>query len=93
MAMRNGHLNGSGQHDEEDNKVTSLEEARKRAAEKAKAAARAKRTGVLGGSLPGNGEPRTLKDWIIGGLFILMALALIVSFVLSFLASVKGGGR
>ena len=61
-------LNG---HDKPPN-VASLDDARKRAAEKAKAEKRAARPG----------GPATPRDWLIGGLFIAMALGLVVWFVM-----------
>jgi hypothetical protein len=63
MNLRNGHDNPN---------VTSIEEARKRAMEKAKPAKRV--------SVPGERRPATLRDWIVGGLFIAMAVGAIVSF-------------
>ena len=61
MSKLNGHDNSN---------VTSIEEARRRAAEKAKAEKRAAR---------GLGE-RTWRDWLIGGLVIAMALGYFASF-------------
>ena len=63
MNFKNGHDNGDG-------KVTSLEEARRRAAGKAKAEKRAAR----GLSAP------SLRDWLIGGLIVAMALGYVASF-------------
>lgn len=60
MAGANGHDNSN---------ITSLEEARKRAAEKAKAEKRAAR-GL---------QPRTWRDWVIGGLVLAMALGYFAS--------------
>ena len=91
MAMRNGHLNGSGQHDEGGGNVTSLDEARKRAAEKAKAEARAKRARAMGAGEVERG-PRTLKDWIIGGTIILLALSFILSLLMPLFSKSGGGG-
>lgn len=51
--------------------VTSLDEARRRAAEKAKAEKRVAN---------GNVAPRTARDWVIGGLIFAMALGYIASF-------------
>jgi hypothetical protein len=68
MAMRNGHANGSGNGPDDDN-VTSLDEARARAAAKAKAEKRA---------VSGRG-PNTPRDWIIGGMIVLMALGYVAS--------------
>ena len=72
-------LNGQGQPKDEN--VASLDEARKRAANKKKMETRA--------SQPGG--PRTARDWIIGGLFIAMALGLIVSLVMRFMPASGGG--
>ena len=55
-------LNGSG-------KVTSLEEARRQAAARAKAEKRRLRDSRLG--------RMTLRDWIIGALFVAMALGMV----------------
>ncbi len=60
MAKGNGH---------QDPNVTSLDEARKRAAAKAKAEQRA--TGGRG--------PNTPRDWVIGGMIVLMAIGYIAS--------------
>jgi hypothetical protein len=62
--MTGGHLNGSGKVPG-DGKIASLDEARKRAAAKAKAAKRAAR-GHMGA-----------RDWIIGGVIIAMALGML----------------
>lgn len=58
-------LNGSGDH----NNVSSLEEARKRAAAKAKQEKQAQRNARVGAMSP--------RDWIIGGIFIAMALGML----------------
>ena len=50
--------------------VTSIEEARKRAAEKAKAEKRAAR----------GQQPSSVRDWIIGGILLAMALGYLASF-------------
>ena len=55
-------LNGSGN-------VTSLDEARRKAAERAKQEKRAARDAKRGG-------PMSARDWIIGAVFVLMALGL-----------------
>ena len=70
MTKLNGHGNG---HDQAN--VTSLDEARKRAAEKAKAEKRA--AGAAASDVRG---PRTARDWLIGGLVVVMALSYIASF-------------
>jgi hypothetical protein len=73
MSKGNGHS---------DPRVTSLDEARKKAAEKAKAAPRA----------AGDHGPRTMRDWIIGGAIIAMAVAYLVHLVMS-AAQTMGGGN
>ena len=72
-------LNGHGAPKDEN--VTSLDEARTRAAAKKKADARA----------AGPSGPRTARDWIIGGIFIAMAIGLIVSLVMRFMPASGGG--
>ena len=67
MTFRNGH------DGPKDPNVASLDEARRRAAEKKKSEARAS---------TGRG-PRTTRDWIIGGVIIAMAVGLIASLVMS----------
>ena len=62
-------LNGSGDH----SNISSLEEARKRAARKAKEANRAAARASGGMSL---------RDWIIGGIFMAMALGMIWTWLL-----------
>ncbi len=52
-----------------DPNVTSLDEARRRAAEKAKAEKRA----------AGGRGPSTMRDWVIGGMIVLMAIGYIAS--------------
>jgi hypothetical protein len=74
MNLRNGHDNPN---------VTSIEEARLRAAAKAKAEQR--------GKVGGPGGPATLRDWIIGGLFIAMAIGTIVTFFLGGVMPMPGG--
>jgi len=70
MNKPNGHANGSGNGDDS-GKVHSLDEARRRAAEKAKAERRSS----------GRGDrPHTARDWIIGGLMLAMAIAGLASF-------------
>ncbi len=54
-----------------DPNVTSLDEARRRAAAKAKAEQRA--TGGRG--------PNTPRDWVIGGMIVLMAIGYLASLV------------
>ena len=72
MSKFNGH---------NDPNVTSLDDARRRAAEKAKSAPRA-------GDLRG---PRTTRDWLIGGVIIAMAIGFVVSLVMR-AAAMSGGG-
>ena len=62
---------GNGQHDPQ---IASLDEARQRAAEKAKAE---KRKSVVSA-----GGSRTVRDLLIGGLLIAMALGYIASLVM-----------
>ncbi len=66
--MSAGHLNGSGKGPDGGN-ITSLDEARRRAAARAKEEKRAARDAMRGGAM----RPR---DWLIGGLFVLMAFGL-----------------
>ena len=75
MSLLNGH---GGPKDEN---VTSLDEARKRAAQKKKVAARA----------VGPSGHRTARDWVIGGLFIAMAIGLIVSMIAKYWPATVGG--
>ena len=63
MSFKNG-------RDHADDNVTSLDEARRRATEKAKAERRAAR-GL---------QPRSARDWIIGGIILAMALGYFASF-------------
>jgi anti-sigma factor RsiW len=81
MAKGNGHS---------DPRVTSLDDARKRAAEKAKAEKRAGQPSWTGPNLGPQG-PRTMRDWIIGGVIIVMALGFVVSLVMRG-AQMFGGG-
>ena len=57
-----GHLNGSGSEPPKKTNITSLDEVRKRAEAEAKAAMRSKRA------------PSPVRDWIIGGIIVAMAL-------------------
>ena len=72
-----------------DPRVTSLDDARRRAAEKAKAE---KRDAMLGRMprAPVCG-PRTTRDWIIGGVIILMAVGFIASLVMRGVNMFGGG--
>jgi hypothetical protein len=66
--MAGHYTNGSGRKqddDEEPSNVASLDEARRKAKERAKASARLDRV------------PSTMRDRVIGGIFILMALGMI----------------
>ena len=72
-------LNGNG-HDREN--VTSLDDARKRAAEKAKAAPKA------GGAARGS---YTLGQMLFGGLIIVMAIGYLVSLALRATTAINGG--
>jgi hypothetical protein len=70
MSPANGHYNGGGDGGDDRGNVTSIEEARRRAAEKAKAEKRAAR-----------GQPAgSVRDWIIGGVILAMALGYFASF-------------
>ena len=80
-------LNGNG-HDDE--KVASLDDARRRAAEKAKAASRAGKPSWTGPDAGPQG-PRTTRDWVIGGIIIAMAVAFVGSLVMRATQSVSGG--
>jgi hypothetical protein len=72
MTKPNGHLNGHGNgHGDGDGKVHSLDEARRRAAQKAKAQSKA---------APSAGRPNTARDWIFGGVMLAMAVAGLASF-------------
>ena len=70
MNKLNGHSNG-----DDDGKVTSIEAARRRAAEKAKAV---KRAAHAAGSEPATGS-RGVRDWIVGGLIVAMAIGYVAS--------------
>ena len=62
-------LNGTGRsHD--DDKVASLDEARKRATARAKAEKRAARDAKAGGAM-------SVRDWVIGGIVLVMAFAML----------------
>lgn len=58
-------LNGSGEH----SNVSSLEEARRRAAEKAKQEKQAERNVRVGAM--------SIRDWIVGAAFVAMALGML----------------
>jgi hypothetical protein len=78
-----------------DPNVASLEDARRRAAEKAKAAKRAGNPSAWSGPPSGPTSPRTARDWLIGGVIIALAVGLIASWVLSVAPAtlpVGGGG-
>ncbi len=79
MTKPNGHANGAGSGSgngsgsgDDSGKVHSLDDARRRAAEKAKAERRAS-------GRPGP-RPRTARDLVIGGLMLAMAIAGLASF-------------
>ena len=63
-----GNLNGSAPKGADN--IASLDEARRRAAERAKQEKRAARHAKRGG-------PMAVRDWIIGSVFVLMALGLV----------------
>lgn len=86
MSKHNGHHNGSdnngtGGGDERPN-VASFEDARRRAAEKAKAEKRA---------ASGIRRPHTARDWLIGGLIVAMALGYVASFFIGTEPVATGG--
>lgn len=81
MTKHNGHSN-SQNNGHDDGNVTSFEEAKKRAAEKAKAE---KRAAVSAGG------PRTLRDWIIGWAIIAVAVAYLVHLIMKATQNVAGG--
>ena len=66
-----GYVNGSGAHKDEksDGKVASLEEARRRAALRAKEEKREARSRRLGSM--------TARDWIVGAVIIAMAFGMV----------------
>ena len=78
MSKTNGHR---------DPNVTSLDEARKRAAEKAKAEKRGGKPWWRGPPMPPSG-PRTSRDWILGGVVIVMAIGLLVWFAMKMMGRV-----
>ncbi len=95
MTKPNGHANGAGSGSgngsgsgDDSGKVHSLDDARRRAAEKAKAERRAS-----GRSGP---RPRTARDLVIGGLMLAMAIAGLASFFIDMTGgaavSVPAGG-
>jgi hypothetical protein len=84
--MKNGLDRKSGEEPEDRSNVVSFRDARARAAEKARDRAR---KGIgKGGS--DDGAPRiTLAQWIVGGLFMLLAIGGAIALVKPF---VKGAG-
>ena len=70
-----GYVNGSGAHNgpNDDGKVASLDEARRRAAARAKEEKRHERASRRGGM--------TARDWIIGAVIIAMAFGMIFHWV------------
>ena len=86
MSKLNGHNRGNGAGDERPN-VASLDEARKRAAEKAKAEKRAQSGSVM------RGGPRSPRDWLIGGLIVVMAVGYIASFFIGTEPVMTGGAQ
>ncbi|MGL4396366.1 MAG: hypothetical protein ACRCS9_07505 [Hyphomicrobium sp.] len=71
--------------------VTSLDDARKRAALKAKSAQRADAGGFNARGADASGAPRRPTDYIVGGLIIAMALAFLVSLVVGMTGAIGGG--
>jgi hypothetical protein len=70
--------------------VSSLDEARRRAAERAKAASRAGKPSWTGPN-PGPQGPRTARDWLIGGVTIAMAVGFVAWILMKATAAVSGG--
>jgi hypothetical protein len=66
-----GHLNGSGPKDGPEAKIASLDEARRRAAAKAKDA--------RGSARPSGSasRPMTARDWVIGAVVMAMAAGMV----------------
>ena len=88
MSKLNGHgLNGHGNGDDDRPNVASLDEARRRAAEKAKAQKRAQSSGVV------RSGPRSARDWVIGGLIVVMAVGYIASFFIGTAPVTTGGAQ
>lgn len=85
MSKLNGHGHGDGDDDRPPN-VASLDEARRRAAEKAKAEKRAQSSGGVMRS-----GPRSARDWLIGGLIVAMAASYIASFFIGTEPVTTGG--
>lgn len=79
-----GHLNGKGSRVGDDGKVTSLAEARLRAASRAKAETRVTRNPIQG--------TMTTRDWIIGAVVVAMALGMIGHWLVP-LVGATGGTR
>ncbi len=80
-----GHLNGSGKrHEEDGDKVASLADARKRAAERQRLEKRAERAARVG--------HMSLRDWITGAVILAMALGMIWYWVAP-LVGATGVGR
>ena len=65
-----GHLNGSGRGQQDDGKMASLEEARRRAA------VRAKEKIQGSAEAPRRAATMTARDWVIGALVVAMAAGL-----------------
>lgn len=70
MMARSLNGSGSGNGSGDDDKIASLDEARKRLSERERQKKRAARDAKRGG-------PLTVRDWIIGGVVVLMALGLV----------------
>lgn len=70
--------------------VESLDDARKRAAEKAKAASRAGKQSWTGSDAGPQG-PRTTRDWLIGGLTIAFAVGFVAWMLMNLTNAVSGG--
>ena len=68
--MMAGHLNGSGPKPGKPDNVASLDEARRRAAERVKQEKRATHDARVGGAM-------STRDWIIGAVLIAMALGML----------------
>ena len=74
----------TGLNGNDPSKVASLDEARKRAAE---------RTKSQQASSASDRGPRTMRDWIFGGAIIAMAVGFVVWLVMTATQSIGGGGQ
>ena len=74
----------TGLNGNDPSKVASLDEARKRAVQKAKSQP---------ASDASDRGPRAMRDWVIGGIVIALALGFIASLVMPALQSIGGGAQ